>query len=241
MCKIIDKFLVIAFVMGLAVAFSGCSVKSIKGNGNWVTNEKEVSFFDKISFSCQAEVRYHVSDECRVVVTVDENLDEYLEFSTANNELNIQTKRGNNYSFTKCEIEIYAPLLTGVSISGAGRFVSEDIINSPTFTSKISGIGVIKCAFDCDHFIADISGAGDMSITGTAEDARIKISGAGNFKGAEFKLDDATVSISGSGNATIHAENNLNVNISGVGNVNYHGDPKTNINKSGLGHVKKID
>lgn len=239
MCKNLYPLLV--FVIGMIVHFPGCSFNSIKGNGNIVTLEKPVASFNQISFACAAEMRFHISDTSRVVVTVDENLDEFIEVSTEKNVLDIRMKQDNNYSFTQCVLEIYAPLLTRVSISGAGSFVSEDTIRSSIFASEISGAGKIEGVFECDHFIADITGTGKISITGTSNEANIAIAGAGHFMGDEFNLNFATVNINGSGIANINVEKNLNVNISGSGSVNYQGDPIANINKSSWGRVKKID
>ena len=110
------------------------------GNGNLITSEKTVSSFEKINISGSAEVRFHASQEYRTVITVDSNLIEYTEIITRGNTLNIGTKNGN-YSFTKYLVDVYCPIVTGVSVSGSGLFTCNDTITTSTFDSNISGSG----------------------------------------------------------------------------------------------------
>ena len=56
--------------------------------------------FNKIRIGSGAVVRFHASQEFRTVVSVDENLEEYVEVFTQNDVLNIRTKSGGNYNFT---------------------------------------------------------------------------------------------------------------------------------------------
>jgi len=228
-----------AFIGIFACCVSCTSFLPIKGNGNLVTSEKTVSEFEKVNVSGSAEVRFHASQEYRAVVTVDENLDEYVEIVVKNNVLNIGTKSGS-YSFTKFLVDIYCPVLSGVSVSGSGSFKSADQITASTFETSISGSGKIEGTVECDNFSARISGSGNMTVVGNSQNADIGISGSGKFNGNEFIINDATVRISGSGNVDIHVTDNLKANISGSGGVNYRGEPKTDINISGSGRVRNM-
>jgi hypothetical protein len=64
----------------------------------------------------------------------------------------------------------------------------------------------------------------------------ITVSGSGAFAGREFQTADATVSISGSGEAIIWATERLDAQVSGSGLVRYVGNPgqlSTDISGSG--------
>jgi len=228
-------------VIGISFACASCAsnVFPIKGNGNLKTSEKDVSSFEKIRVGGSAEVRFHLSNEYRAVVTVDSNLVEYTEVKTRGDVLNIGTKMGN-YSFTKYLVDIYCPTLTGVSISGSGRFSGNDTITASAFNINVSGSGKINGTIDCDNFSAKISGSGNISITGNSKDSDIVISGSGNFAGTEFNVNNADIRISGSGKISIYAADNLKANISGSGEVKYLGNPKIETSISGSGKIKKL-
>jgi len=229
------------FVVGIiSVIFVSCgTIFPKRGNGNLVASERGVSSFEKNNVRGSAEVRFHVSEEYRAVVTVDSNLDKYTEVYTRGNVLIIGSKRGT-YFFTKYLVDVYCPTLTGVSMSGSGKFSSDDTIITSTFDTSISGSGAIDGTIECGNFSVNISGSGKATVIGNSEDFRINISGSGDFNGNEFSTNNAVVRISGSGKVYIGVTDDLKVNISGSGDLNYRGDPKTDLRISGSGRIRKI-
>ena len=233
------------FIICASIAFVSCisrgGFSTIKGNGNLVATEIAVSEFERINSGGSAEVRFHLSQEHRVVLTTDSNLIEYVEIITRNNSLNIGTKRGYSLSFTKWVVDVYSPTLTGISISGSGRFNSAEKITVPTFTSNLSGSGRIEVVLESETFSANISGSGRIVVTGNSNNSNIVISGSGRFNGTDFAVNYATVRISGSGNAGIWVTDNLSANVSGSGSIYYRGNPPTvNSSVSGSGRVNKL-
>ena len=222
-----------------AVLVSCCTIFPIRGNGNLVTSERGVSSFEKINLSGSAEVRFHVSEEYRAVVTVDSNLDKYTEVYTRGNVLIIGSKSGA-YFFTKYLVDVYCPTLTGVSMSGSGQFSGNDTIITSTFDTNISGAGTINGTIECSAFSVKISGSGKATVIGNSEDLKIDISGSGNFNGNEFSTNNAAVLISGSGKVSICVTDDLKVDMSGSGDLNYRGDPKTDLRITGAGRIRKI-
>ena len=234
------KIVFILAITGIYLNTVSCAFNTVRGNGNLKTYEKSVSSFEKIDVGSSAKVTFHASTDYKMVVTVDENLEQYLDITTQGNVLNIGIKPGS-YSFTKFQVDLYCPVLTGVGVSGAGRFESTDTIVTPTFDSDVSGAGKIEgIIVKCEKFSANISGAGKMNITGNGKDAEIDISGAGRFNGNEFTVNNATVSVSGAGNADLSVTDNLKADASGAGHINYRGEPKTNTSVSGAGRVNKL-
>ena len=237
MRKVFCDFLCIIGIVMLCVS---CNSLPIKGSGELVTLEKSISAFEKINCSSTADVRFYISDIYRTVVTVDSNLDEYVEISSENNVLNIRAKRGQSYKFTKFIVEVYSPVLTGVSIAGSGSFNSVDKILTSTFTTDISGSGTIEGTVYSDDFFAKILGSGRITIVGTCQDAKISIAGSGTFSGNEFDIKNATVNISGSGTGNFCVSDGLNATISGSGNINYRGEPKIDSSIAGSGKIRKM-
>jgi hypothetical protein len=226
------------------------------GNGNLVSTERTVSPFEKINISGSSEVRFHASQGYRVVITVDSNLFDYVDIYTRNRELIIRTKNGN-YSFTKFLVDVYCPVLAGISVSGSGSFTGIDKIINSSFETNISGSGKTEGTIECDNFsakisgsgetnynvlcnnlTADISGSGEITITGTGKDSNIKISGSGDFNGIEFKTNNVTAQISGSGNLRIWVLEYLKANISGSGSIRYRGNPRIDYSGSGSGRLR---
>lgn len=148
-------------------------------------------------------------------------------------------------------VDIYCPSIVEVLASmGNIEFIDKNI--TPSFDTKISGSSRIKGLFetnkysahisgagdligsiDCNTFTAGITGAGCITISGTSKISAISISGVGKFEGKEFKTNNCSVDIRGSGGASIWVIGNLKAYISSSGILKYMGRPKTNFRGSG--------
>ena len=244
------------FIIGFFAICLSCVTFPVSGNGQPITTEMTVSSFDRIGVSANAEVRFHAGQAYRVVLTVDSNLYDHVEIFTRNRELNIRTKNGF-YSFTRFLVDVYCPVLTGVSMSGSGSFTGVDKIVTSSFETSISGSGktegTVECgdfsakisgsgkanySVICDGLSAEISGSGEITVAGTGKDSNVKISGSGGFMGIEFKTNNVSAQISGSGNLNIWALDFLKANISGSGSVRYRGNPRIDFSGSGSGRIR---
>jgi len=235
----IQKFAIILAVIGILTVFTSCrSITHIRGNGDMVTSERTVSAFEKIQISGSAVVNYRASQEYRVAVTVDSNLEEYTRVYTDGNVLKIGTKNGKSYSFTNYIVDVYCPTLSAVSSSGAVRFNGIDKIVASTFTLGISGSGKVNGTFECNKFEADISGSGEIDVSGFAKEMNVSVSGSVTFNGKEFQTNNAAVTVSGSGRIHIWVLDYLKAKVSGSGKVTYRGNPKIDYSTSGSGRLE---
>ena len=274
------NIILVAMIIAVCASFASCinvttmRNSATRGCGNITTIEQDVSAFCRINISSSATVRFHQSDEYRVVVTTDENMHEYVEIDTRGRTLHIGVRDnltsvlfpritdGSNVSitvrsgvmvingdtvaisgasFTQLIVDVYAPTLCCVSVSGSGRFETVETLSVPSFTAIVSGSGRITSAIESDRFSATVSGSGRITAFGSSENAVIRISGSGQFNGNEFIINDAEARISGSGNANMHVTDNLEARISGSGSIRYQGNPRVDSRVTGSGRIRRAD
>ena len=233
-------FVTLAILAGICTFFSSCFVMPIIGNGEMETTNRTVSSFKKVSISGSADMYYHRSQEYRVEVTIDSNLIEYLEIKDWGNTLDVGLKPGYSYNYTKMIIDIYCPEITGVTISGSGRFTSEEVITVSKFEVTVSGSGKIDAEIETEYFNVTISGSGKVDVTGTSNNLNTTISGSGSLYCSNLSVNDATIKITGSGNANIHVTDTLKVTITGSGNIKYYGNPSISSSITGSGKIQKM-
>ena len=225
----------------MLVSNAGCASRRDAGV-NIVSTEIAVSSFERINISSNANVRFHLADEHRVVVSIDENFVERLDIRTArNNTLNIGVSGRNTNRITRFVVDVYSPRVTNVSISGAGTFTTVDTISVPRFEVSVSGSGRMSGTIETTNFAGSVSGSGNISVLGNARNnANVTVSGSGSFDGDRFLVRNATVNVSGSGSANVYAIESLNARVSGSGSVIYRGEP-SNINTqvSGSGRITR--
>ena len=117
-----------------------------------------------------------------------------------------------------------------------------DSITAKDLDLKVSGLGnmVIK-EMDCDSLETNVSGRGDIIISGRAGHQKIRISGSADYNAPDLESSSARIIISGQGNATVRVQDDLDITISGLGQVNYYGQPKIHQVISGFGKSKRLN
>ena len=224
--------------------------ETIKGNGNIVTKEIDVRDFDEITLSMPATVHFTQSEQYSCSITIDENLVQFvgikvigddlsirqvpakdgkplLSVSFGEKELSVPKYQYPTLQFTKFEIHISAPRLEDVRVNGSGIF---------NFVSDFSAY----------KLNADVNGSGQIISDNVLKigGLDVEIAGSGSVVFAQVSVDEAEVSISGSGSATIEGSFvEVDLKLMGSGNITLNGDmhtAKAKIAGSGNIHIGKV-
>ena len=233
------KRLLVALICALTL-FTSC-FREI-GRGEIVSEIRNVGNFTEIELTNSADVQILKGNTLKVEVSDYENLIEHLQVETINNKLIIKTKAfrmGLRNSKEKVTITI-PDILKSIEISGSGNLIiTDDFKGIESF--KISGSGNISAISltNLSNINVEINGSGDIELSGSASNFTSKISGSGNINCGYFETQNATCTISGSGDISIHAVQNLTATISGSGNINYYGNPVVSSTITGSGDLNK--
>jgi hypothetical protein len=130
--------------------------------------------------------------------------------------------------------------LDQLDLAGAAEITAE-AIQGQSLHLRHSGAGSLRMqGLQVQDLTVDLTGLGEIKVSGTVEDQTITISGAGSYKAAALKSQTCDVTLSGAGSAEVWAEADLTTHISGAGSVKYKGSPSMHETKSGLGNVKPL-
>ena len=238
------KILSLAFLTVILLYSNACRPfgKRIKGNGNQVTETRNISRADRLSVRGDFDVVL-TKGETVVKVTSDENLMRYIRIEMDDNKLVIQTEEGVNLSSdNNITVNISTPTLREANVLGSGNITSNDkFVSTEKITLKTTGSGNITVGVNSPDVTAGITGSGDINVSGETRGLKVSITGSGNFNGQQLKSEDADVSIAGSGNATVFADVSLKGSISGSGGIKYRGNAKVTKRISGSGTVSPIN
>ena len=80
----------------------------------------------------------------------------------------------------------------------------------------------------------DISGSGNVTLKGYAASNQVMMGGAGSLNAFNLELENATVKVSGSGNAELNVTNSLEASVLGTGSIKHKGNTK-NLSKKAYG------
>jgi len=85
---------------------------------------------------------------------------------------------------------------------------------------------------------SDIAGSGSIHLSGKADVHQASITGSGEINAFGLETQNASLSITGSGDCKVNASEKLQAKITGSGDVLYKGHPQVNKTITGSGSVK---
>jgi Putative auto-transporter adhesin, head GIN domain len=99
-------------------------------------------------------------------------------------------------------------------------------------SANVEGTGI-----ETDRLAATISGAGNVTMDGKADEQEINISGTGTYQAQNLESKEVRINVAGAGSAIVNVSKELEAEISGVGSVEYIGDPTVKQDVSGARQV----
>ncbi|MCL2679453.1 MAG: DUF2807 domain-containing protein [Dehalococcoidia bacterium] len=235
----------------------------LSGSGHTVERYFDYADFTSISSSEAFKLEVRHAATYSVTITVDDNLEEYLDVSKDGDKLRIAMKIGYIYSSPNLKAVVTTPRLEGLTVSGAGECLLSGFQLADDFRLEVSGASkVFFSDMSVNRLTLEVSGAskaegsintsGDTAIkvtgasslrlSGRGVDANIEASGASTADMADFSLRDASVNISGASTVKVSAAGGISGEISGVSNLYYTGNPfMDNLDITGVSSVKRID
>lgn len=197
------KSFVFAALSLISLTLISCDVGGVWGNGHIVTETRTAGPFSNIDAHGAFRIDWH-SGAPSVVVTADENLQQYIEISTRDNVLRLRTTRPIHFS-RALKVDISSDKLEAADLSGACRLVAHQV-NGARFYIETTGATRVTADGAVDELIANMTGASHLS----AESLQTK---------------NSQVAVTGAGKAEIAVSDSLKASITGAGKVEYSGNP----------------
>lgn len=203
--------------------------KRIKGNGNLITTHLQVPDYDEINVTGSFDVSLYQAKEGNIEISVEENLKDYLDIESKNNKLSISWSNDVNIINTTKKVKIKVPVesIHKIMITGSGEIQNNFTLKEKNMEIVVTGSGNVLLNLDTNITVAQLTGSGDIKLTGKTIDLQNTVSGSGNFYGYELIAENVKVTVSGSGNSDVYASQDLKAVVSGSGTINYKGHPKT--------------
>ncbi len=238
--RIIFKLVVLVV---LALLITACCA-TIQGSGNVITEPRQVSSFDRVSFSGSGEVIVTQGQHESLTVEAEDNIMPHITTKVKHRTLVLGFKRGDWWNAIRPTKPIKYNLsvkdIVGFDISGSGS-ISAASIKSDDMELDVSGSGnVVIGSLTAEILKTRISGSGKCDLSGQVMKQAIDISGSGKYRARKLDSKMVTAEISGSGNVSVWVRDKLDVKISGSAKVNYYGRPSVTMDVSGSGSVRSL-
>jgi hypothetical protein len=197
----------------VALAIAGCGIGD---DGPRTTQTRDVADFTRIDSPDSVDVRLHVGEPQRLRVSAGEKVIDDVRTEVRDGTLHL-TFDHDGFGGSDVVLDASVPTLTGIEASGSG-----DI--------DVDGI-------EADAFEVRSDGSADITLAGTAGRLAVDLDGSGDADLAGLAARDARVTVGGSGDVGVRADNRLDVSVDGSGDVRYHGDPALTQHVDGSGEL----
>jgi hypothetical protein len=241
------NLLSIVILIGLILTAMACNagVRVIKGSGDLITENRQVSNFDSIELSGSGIVILNQGDNESLTIETDDNVMDYVKSDVQGGTLKLGLVTGNPtgvniQTFSRLVFYVGVDDLKGLTISGSGK-IESDRIETSRLEVNVSGSGSVQIAeLSASEVNAEISGSGGIDLAGEVTSQDANVSGSGKYLGGNLCSESVSVSVSGSGNATVCAMERLDADINGSGSVHYYGQPSVNTSGSGSENINSL-
>jgi hypothetical protein len=212
--------------------------ETITGSGHQITETRSVSGVNSVELTIDANLEIQQGAQESLSITGDDNLLPFLQTNVVGGKLTIRYQpQVNIRSLHQLKLVLTVNNLSGLKLSSSGT-VSVGQLTTGNFNLDItSSCDVTFQGIQADKITTNISSSGSVTIQGVANSVVLHISSSGDFQGADLHLQDANVTLSSSGNATLWVIKNLSVNLSSSGDVVYYGNPTTSQHTSSSGRL----
>jgi hypothetical protein len=205
----------------------GCAQVTITGSGNVVTQEEDLTGFDKLDVSGSFNVDVMQGENFRVVVRVDDNLVEHLDIVKQGSTLKIGLKPNRIYNIRNAtmEAEVTMPELVGLDLSGSSEANISGFESTKSLVVDLSGNSELFGDIRAGDARFNLSGNSSVTLTGSAADVEVDVSGSSDADLSEFPAADAIVDASGASTVSVNLSGRLDADASGSSDVYYLGNP----------------
>jgi hypothetical protein len=223
--KSLKFILILALSLGLTSCVDGQFYRSVRGNGNVVTKERQSRYFDAVRVATGIDVYLTQGDRESIRVEADENLHEYIVTEVRDGILRVYTNNVNIRDAEMKRVHVTIKDVKSLESSSAGDIIGQSPVKSGNVQIEASSSGDIILELYAAEVEVGISSAGNINLKGEAEKLSADLSSAGDLDAYDFKVKEADVSVSSAGSAKINVSESLKARASSAGDIMYMGNP----------------
>ena len=226
--KTISFNLTALFLLVSIFSFS-CEKESIKVTpSNQVTSQNhQITTFDQLSISDLFQAYIEFSDsEQSLRIEANDNLHRLIEVEQINGKLSIQLDDDIRNINGSPVLKIYLTTNDFEEIEAHGA--CKVFFDSPWTTSQatidLTGASSLDGTIITTGLTANLTGACNMNIDGSAQLFDIEAEGASHMEGFGFETQDLKADLTGASSVTVTVHGSLEVKATGASTVYYQGD-----------------
>lgn len=220
----------------LATLLTSCTSSLRHSTGKETSVGQDIEEFNSIVFEGAYSIELTQGSENTVTVVTTEELQDKVSVWTANKVLNVKSNI-KNIGSDEIKVNITFVELNDVAIKGGAFMKTNGFVKLDDFNIKIEGGASIDMKVTAQKIKAKAEGAVNMQFEGITNEFNAISEGAGNIDADKLEAKFVECRVSGVGNASVFATEELNARVEGLGKISYRGNPTLYKKVDGIGVI----
>lgn len=213
----------------------------VSGNGDIVSETRDVSNFDSIDVCCGWDIELIQGDEESVTIRGDSNILDDIRARVRNGTLEIEYEEWHHHYEPTRTIEVTIELQELERFEGSGGVdVVAEALTGDDLEFDLSGGSSLEADVVATTLDLEVSGGGDARLDGIVTSGDVHLSGGSTLRGAGLKLKRLDAGLSGGSIATVWVVRTLEAHLSGGSILHYFGSPSVEVESSGGSHIESL-
>lgn len=224
------------------ILLSSCSIlNSERGSGNVTRETREVSEFNSLELAAVFDVVLIPSNEIKVIVETDDNLQELVIVENNGNSLVVKMKDQTNIAKkTAGKITIYLKDINRITNSSVGDIKNEGVLKSDHLTIMNKSVGDMHLNMEVGEFELENRAVGDMNVIGSCKTLQVFNKAVGDLNAKDLQCDFLDLENKSVGDASFFVNKEGKISNSAVGSLDVYGAGVINEMKGkAVGEFKK--
>lgn len=210
-------------------------------DGPTIKQNRKISSFSKIDAGSIFQIEYrHSSTTACEIEGVEEHV-KLVRTEVRGGVLYLSLSGSIHNSTEGIKVRLTGPEFRGADISGAAQLTTYTGFPSTPVELGVSGAAQYEGDLNSPDLTADLNGAAQVNLRGTATKMKATICGAAQLDAPDFAADDLRITLSGAGQASLRVNRILNAVASGASQLTYSGNPsKVSRSTDGASSIVKL-
>ncbi len=214
----------IVFLLAAFTLSAVSCIPHIRGNGDVVKEERNLSGFDALEASTGIEVLVTQDSTEKVVVETDSNIQKILKTKVENGTLKIYLEEGVLHT-RQLRVFVTLKQLRSVNTSSGAHVNTENKITAEKLKINSSSGSGVKMEVSADHLTAESSSGSNIKITGTAASFNGDSSSGSGIDASGLTAEKGTLSGSSGSHIKAQITKEIKANASSGASISITGNP----------------
>jgi len=227
----------ISFFLLLATLMACGSIKSIKGEGPVVQDERMLTMVNEVVLNSSIRAELIAGESQSIVVHAQANIQPVLKTEIKGETLTIDIE-GNVSMKEDTYVVITLPQLKAVTCTSSGSIEGSGFSGDKLKVTTTGSGDVNLTSLGYEDYDAKATSSGDILLEGNGDKLDAEVTGSGELNASGLSVKKAKATTKSSGSIMVSVSDDLKAKITGSGSIIYQGKPKVDLEDTGSGELQ---